>query len=79
MTNRYKVEMTLTGETINEIASKVMVAAYTGEFDIEDLLIEQVSSDPQWLTEEEDVDTFQFPHVKSLIDGLNERNRNGKA
>jgi hypothetical protein len=77
MTNRYKVEMVVTGKTVNEVSSKMMVAAYAHDFDIEDLKVERlVERTEKWLEETNGVEDnppgaeFHFPHVQELVKHL---------
>jgi hypothetical protein len=70
---RYSVKAVVTGNTVNEVASKLMVAAYTQDFELEELDIQELPSQREWLQEEEDVDLtekFHFPHVQELLSHL---------
>lgn len=77
---RYKVDAVVEGNSENEVASKLMVAAYTQEFEIETLDVSLIEGEIEeyWLAEatepvpEDNLpgEPFHFPHVSTLIDGL---------
>jgi hypothetical protein len=79
--NRYRVDAIVQGETENEVAAKIMVAAYTQEFEIEELDVEIIDPEVRFLAEDvpEDNDTsqpFHFPHITELINGLQKKAKN---
>lgn len=70
---KFFIKATAIAKTANELASKIMVGAYTQDIDLGDLDItpfpdEEADSMPYPEAET----TFQFPHIKQLIDHLNE-------
>lgn len=66
------------GNSTNEVASKLMVAAYTNEFEISALDVFEEPAEVRFLTEvapEDNIpgDTFHFPHIVTLMDGLKKK------
>jgi hypothetical protein len=76
--NRYKVNAVVQGNTENEVAAKLMVAAYVQEFEVEELDVELIAAEVRFLAEDvpEDNDSsqpFHFPHITELINGLQKK------
>jgi hypothetical protein len=69
--NRYKVNAVVQGNTENEVAAKLMVAAYVQEFEVEELDVELIAAE---VPEDNDSSQpFHFPHITELINGLQKK------
>ena len=62
---KFNIKATATGTSINEIASKVTLGAYTADLDLTGL---EVTADG---INSDDTESFSFPHVKTFINHLN--------
>lgn len=68
---KYDVSMVVYGESVNEVASKILSTAYVGDFDIEELQVNKQSVDAQPNPIDNNPDeTFKFPKVVELVEGL---------
>lgn len=92
--SKYDVHAVVEGDSVNEVASKLMTGAYLVDFELEELEVaKQTGSEVIMLTEDvnnalarisapednDPQDTFNFPHVKTLVNGLTDRKRRASA
>jgi hypothetical protein len=80
---KYIITAQVEGKSANEVASKLLMAAYVAEVELEALDVELVPPTPtdiRQLAEEGPSDetnhseTFHFPHIQELIEGIGKNN-----
>lgn len=88
----FDVRAVIQGNSVNEVASKLMTSAYIGDFELDELDI-QLRREPEKVLLWEDVnqaltsitnpvdnepgETFHFPRTQQLVEDLNKRGKNG--
>lgn len=85
----YDVTLTVQGKTVNEIASKMMTAAYMLDFELDDLEIVRRAGEPELLYEDaaeqlirvtnpldnDPAEEFRFPRTEELRQALIKRKK----